>query len=145
MLMLFYTGRHRAAGDVLSAQREAIREGGAVQALIAMRDLAYRLRDALGRGDIDSFGPILHENWELKRSLTDGVSGEMIDDYYGRAMQAGATGGKLLGAGGGGFLLVVASPERQASVRAALADLRETPFRFAARGTQIELFEPPNR
>jgi D-glycero-alpha-D-manno-heptose-7-phosphate kinase len=142
-LMLFYTGRHRAAADVLAGQREAIRDGRSVKALIAMRDLAYRLRDAVGNGDIEDFGSILDRNWELKQSLADGVSDQTTDGLYRRAIEAGATGGKLLGAGGGGFLLVVAPTDRHDSVRSALSDLRETPFRFAARGTQIELFEPP--
>jgi D-glycero-alpha-D-manno-heptose-7-phosphate kinase len=142
-MMLFYTGRQRAAADVLGEQRDAIRDGRSVEALQAMRDLAYKLRDVLGAGDVDSFGAILNENWQLKRSLAAGVSDPTVDDFYARALDAGATGGKLLGAGGGGFLLVTAPAERQPRVREALADLRETPFRFAARGTQIVLFEPP--
>jgi D-glycero-alpha-D-manno-heptose-7-phosphate kinase len=144
-LMLFYTGRQRTAADVLSLQRDAARDGSATETLSAMRDLAYELRDALGEGDIDAFGSILHRNWELKRTLAGGVSDEELDDLYARAIDAGASGGKLLGAGRGGFLLFLAPPERHAALRAALSELRETPFRFAANGSHIQLFEDADR
>ena len=144
-LMLFYTGRQRSAADVLSEQRDAARDGSATETLSAMRDLAYELRDALGEGDIDAFGSILHRNWELKRTLAGGVSDDELDALYAAAMDAGASGGKLLGAGRGGFLLFQAAPERQAAVRAALSELRETPFRFAANGSHIQLFEDSDR
>ena len=140
-LILFYTGRQRAASDVLSNQREAIVQGSVTSTLIGMRDLAHELRETLGRGDVDGVGPLLDRNWELKRSLVDGVSDEEVDGWYHKAREAGASGGKLLGAGAGGFLLVMAPPERQAKVRAALAELREVPFHFAARGSQITLME----
>lgn len=140
-LLLFFTGRQRSADEVLSRQREATETGTAVAALEAMRDLAYELRDRLAAGDAAGVGPLLHRNWELKRTLAAGVSDSEIDAWYETAMDSGATGGKVLGAGGGGFLLVVAPPGRQATVRERLAELREVPFRFAARGTQIELLE----
>ena len=140
-LMLFYTGRQRAASDVLGEQREAIVEGSATQALAGMRDLAHELHATLGAGDVDAVGALLDRNWELKRSLVEGVSDATVDAWYERAREAGASGGKLLGAGAGGFLLVMAAPERQAKVRAALADMREVPFHFAARGTQITLLD----
>jgi D-glycero-alpha-D-manno-heptose-7-phosphate kinase len=138
-LMLFYTGRQRAASEVLSGQRNAIIDGSATTALLGMRDLAYELRETLGRGDAESVGPLLDRNWELKRSLVSGLSDDQIDEWYASARKAGASGGKLLGAGAGGFLLIMASPERQPNVRAALGTLREVPFHFAARGTQITL------
>lgn len=143
-LMLFYTGRQRSADAVLTRQRDAVRGGDTTRALLGMRDLAYRMRDALGEGDIDAVGPMLNQNWELKRQLAEGVTDEQVDDLHRRAMEAGATGAKLLGAGGGGFFLVAAPADRQGSVRSALGELRESPFRFAAKGTQIELFEPPD-
>lgn len=140
-LMLFYTGRQRAASDVLSGQREAIVQGSATTALLGMRDLAFEMRETLGRGDIEGVGSLLHRNWELKRSLVVGLSDAHVDEWYRQAQEAGASGGKLLGAGAGGFLLIMAPPEQQAKVRTALADLREVPFHFAARGTQITLLE----
>jgi D-glycero-alpha-D-manno-heptose-7-phosphate kinase len=137
-LMLFYTARTRAASDVLSGQRDAINAGIAIDALQEMRDLAYRFRDALGRGDADALAPVLGRNWELKRTVAPGVSDSQIDGWYDRALEAGAVAGKLLGAGAGGFLLFMVPPERQAAVRTALNDLREVPFRFATRGAQVE-------
>jgi D-glycero-alpha-D-manno-heptose-7-phosphate kinase len=144
-LLLFYTGRQRSASDVLDAQRGAIRDGDATAALTAMRDMAYELRDRLGDGDSDALGELMGRNWELKRALTDGISDAQVDDWYARALDAGAAGGKLLGAGAGGFLLVMAPADRQPAVRSALRDLREVPFRFAARGTQIVLFDQPEQ
>lgn len=140
-LLLFYTGRQRQADSVLEGQKAAIDDGSAVQSLSAMRDLAYELRDCLGAGDSAGVGPLLHRNWELKRALTDGITDSQVDGWYAQALDAGATGGKLLGAGAGGFLLVVVPDEAQASVRKALGHLREVSFHFSARGTQIELLE----
>jgi len=140
-LMLFYTGRQRAASDVLSGQRAAIVEGRATEALLGMRNLAYELRDTLGRGDVERVGPLLDRNWQLKRSLVSDLSDAQVDQWYQTAQEAGASGGKLLGAGAGGFLLIMAHPEHQAKVRTALGDLREVSFHFAARGTQITLLE----
>jgi D-glycero-alpha-D-manno-heptose-7-phosphate kinase len=141
-LMLFYTSRQRSADDVLSGQHAAIEDGSALEALGQMRDLAYELRDALGRGEADLLGPILGRNWELKRTLTTGVTDAEIDGWYERAIDAGATGGKLLGAGAGGFLLMVAPEDKQPHVRRALRDLKEVPFHFAARGAQVEFLDP---
>jgi D-glycero-alpha-D-manno-heptose-7-phosphate kinase len=95
------------------------------------------LRDRLGAGDAESLGELLHRNWELKRGLTSGITDETLDGWYESAMEAGATGGKLLGAGGGGFLLMSAPPAKHDAVRRALRDLREVPVRFSARGTHI--------
>lgn len=144
-LLLFYTGRQRSASNVLAGQREAIQTGAATDTLVTMRDLAYEMRDRLGSGEVEAIGPLLHSNWELKRSLADGVSDPDLDAYYETARQAGATGGKILGAGAGGFLLVVAPPEVQPQVRRALGQLREVPFRFSARGTQIEFLDPDRK
>jgi D-glycero-alpha-D-manno-heptose-7-phosphate kinase len=136
-LLLFYTGRQRSASDVLTGQRSAVQDGTATESLKKMRDLAHELRERLGAGDVSSLGRLLHENWELKRRLTGGITDATVDDWYERALAAGATGGKILGAGAGGFLLMSAPLERQDAVRAALSDLRELPLRFAARGTHI--------
>ena len=144
-LLLFYTGRERSASDVLSVQRSAIRDGQATAALKRMRDLAFELRERLGAGDDDALPDLLRENWELKRGLADGISDLVVDRWYQLALDAGATAGKIVGAGAGGFLLLLASPERQDSVRAALPQLRELPLRFAARGTHITVLGRPDR
>ncbi len=136
-LMLFYTGRERAAADILDEQQDAIRKGDATRALGRMRDLAFELRDRFGAGDSDALAGLLRENWELKRTLVDGISDENVDRWYESALDAGATAGKILGAGAGGFLLVVVPPERHDPVRSALSELREVPLRFSARGTHI--------
>jgi D-glycero-alpha-D-manno-heptose-7-phosphate kinase len=136
-LMMFYTGRQRTADTVLSDQRDAVVEGSTTDTLIQMRDLAYEMRDALSSGDSAAVGDLLHRNWQLKRGLANSISDDALDDLYDRAREAGATGGKILGAGGGGFLLVVAPERQQEKVRAALSDLREVPFQFSARGSQI--------
>jgi D-glycero-alpha-D-manno-heptose-7-phosphate kinase len=136
-LLLFYTGRERSADSVLDGQRDATRKGHATEALTKMRDLAFELRERLGAGEADALGDLLSENWSLKRTLVDGISDETVDGWYERALQAGASAGKLLGAGAGGFMLLVAPPDKHDAVRIALSKLREVPLRFAARGTHI--------
>ncbi|MDP3768817.1 MAG: kinase, partial [Dehalococcoidia bacterium] len=136
-LLLFYTGVQRNAADVAAAQVERMAGGeseGEVGALAAMVDEACLL---LARGRLDDFGALLHEGWELKRRLGAGVSTPEVDRRYAAARTAGALGGKLLGAGGGGFLLVYAPEGRQEAVRAALADLVHVPFRFEHDGCRI--------
>ena len=91
---------------------------------------------------LTSFGELLHDAWMLKRRLSRQVSTDSIDDQYARARQAGAIGGKLLGAGGGGFLLLYVEPERRDCVKRALPDLREVPFQFESRGSSIILYRP---
>jgi D-glycero-alpha-D-manno-heptose-7-phosphate kinase len=136
-LLMFYTGRERSAADVLVEQRRAVQDGEATEALQRMRDIALELRERLGAGDVDALATLLRENWELKRGLVDGISDQTVDRLYGEAIDAGATAGKILGAGAGGFLLLCVPPERQDAVRAALSQLRELPLRFSARGTHI--------
>jgi D-glycero-alpha-D-manno-heptose-7-phosphate kinase len=138
-LLMFYTGRQRSAADVLDGISSKIGENADLQTSLGrMRDLALELHSSLGNGgDPDILGRHLHENWELKRSLNGGVSTGAIDEWYGRGREAGALGGKVLGAGGGGFLLFYAPPQAQPSVRQALSELRELPFRFTSEGTRI--------
>jgi D-glycero-alpha-D-manno-heptose-7-phosphate kinase len=140
-LLLFYLGGARSADELLARQGNGVRNGDNTHALIGMRELAYRTRDLLADGDVDGVGRLLHDNWMLKRTVADGVTNDYIDQAYERALAGGALGGKLLGAGGGGFLLVHAPEHAQRNVRTALKDLREVPFRFSASGTQIRLVE----
>jgi D-glycero-alpha-D-manno-heptose-7-phosphate kinase len=140
-MLLFFTGRQRSAEDVLARQRAATVDGATVDHLSKMRDLAYELRSRLSEGEPDALGYLLAQNWELKRELAYGVSDGQVDNWYEAALRAGASGAKLLGAGGGGFFLVVGPPERQDAVRRALAELREVPVRLAARGTHIAYLE----
>jgi D-glycero-alpha-D-manno-heptose-7-phosphate kinase len=103
-----------------------------------MRDLAFEMRKAItGDGDIGEFAALLHQGWELKRSMGLGISDEKIDGWYEAARRAGAAGGKLLGAGGGGFLLILAEPERHAAVLEALGRPRWLPARADRFGSRI--------
>ena len=98
--------------------------------------------DCLNAADFTGFGRLLDESWRIKRTLSDKITTPRIDDIYAAAMKAGALGGKLLGAGGGGFILVYADPEKKPAVRRALEDLLEIPFRFEALGSQIIFYQP---
>lgn len=138
-LLLFYTGVQRQAASVLEQQKSAVTDGTAVQTLERMRDLAYALRDQLSAGDVEAVGRLLHENWEFKKGLVDIISSPDVDRWYESGRQAGATGGKVLGAGGGGFLLLFADADRHDAIRRALGELREVPVKFAARGTHISV------
>jgi len=140
-LLLFYTGRQRSASQVLQQQQTAVRNGRAVVTLQKMRDFAYELRERLGAGEVDAVGRLLHENWILKKGLVEDISNADVDGWYERALDAGATGGKILGAGAGGFFLVFAPPDRHDRVRKGLADLREVPLRLAARGSHIAVVD----
>jgi D-glycero-alpha-D-manno-heptose-7-phosphate kinase len=109
-----------------------------MEVLRKMRDLAQEMRTvASGRGDLDEFAKLLHEGWELKRSLGFGIATTVVDEWYEKAREAGAQGGKLLGAGGGGFLLLMAPPERHAAIKRALGHPRELPFEIEPRGSRI--------
>lgn len=137
-LMLFYTGITRKAGDILSEQKKNMNTDTQLrQHLTRMRDQADELRVELGRGNIAALGACLDEGWRRKKQLASGVSAPGLDDIYERAMKAGAKGGKLLGAGGGGFFLFYVEPDSQESVKAALSDLRQVDFRFERQGTRI--------
>ena len=137
-LLLFFTGIQRSARAILSEQKKSIEKSqDSVDTLRRMVDIAYRLRETLMKGDLDSVGTALHESWLLKRSLTTQISSSHIDGLYEMALTAGATGGKIAGAGGGGFLLLYCPAERQAAVRDALKNYEETKFHFDAGGTRV--------
>ncbi len=95
-----------------------------------------------GAGAFVEFGRLLQEGWLLKKSLTEKISLPYVDDIYATARKAGAIGGKLIGAGGGGFLLICAEPEAQAKIRIALKELLHVPFRFESHGSQIIFYQP---
>jgi D-glycero-alpha-D-manno-heptose-7-phosphate kinase len=103
-----------------------------------MRDLAEEMRSVIsGSGNMDDFAALLHEGWLLKKSLGFGITNQRIDDWYSAALKAGAQGGKLLGAGGGGFLMLMAPPENHQAIRDALGNPREIPFEVDRRGSRI--------
>jgi len=141
-LLMFYTGRTRSASELLQRQDAAMKQMSKDTAMNRMVELCFVMRSALMDGDIDSAGEVLHEGWMLKRTLVDGISDPAIDGWYDAARTAGATGGKILGAGAGGFLLVYAPRDRHDAVRSALHDLREIPFRFEQSGSRIVYYNP---
>jgi D-glycero-alpha-D-manno-heptose-7-phosphate kinase len=137
-VLLFYTGGQRSARSILAVQQAQVAQDGAIATTLRrMVDLTYRLRESLTSGDPDGLGRILHESWLLKRSFGDQISTSRIDRLYEAALAAGALGGKLAGAGGGGFLVLYCPPSAQAAVRAALHELREVDFRFDLEGARI--------
>ena len=137
-LLLFYTGLTHSAGEILQEQNKNVAgEDKKFQNLVKMTELAYELREAVGADNLDDFGRILNENWLLKRELASQISNDKIGKYYDLAMANGALGGKLLGAGGGGFLLFYCPKEKQKRLRSALSDLWELPFAMESSGTKI--------
>lgn len=134
-LMLFYTDRTRSADPILADQRSRI--GDRVEELGFLRDLAFRGREALRAGDTDALGALLHENWVLKKRLSDRISDPDIDGMYEVARAAGALGGKIAGAGGGGFLLLYVPLGKQSAVREALSGFRELPIGPSRDGSRI--------
>ena len=102
-----------------------------------MCELTRTLKEELQKNNVDAMGELLHENWMLKKSLASGISNPLIDETYEKAMSAGALGGKLLGAGGAGFMIFYVRPEQQEAVRAALSHLREMDFEMDNSGASI--------
>ncbi len=136
-LLLFHTGLDRQAADVLAEQRANIADRR--PELRQLRDLALHGQQALQAGDIDAIGSLLHAGWQLKRRLASRVTNDHIDELYDRARRAGAIGGKICGAGGGGFLLLYCPPEQQSAVRAALHGYRELEFGLEGEGSLVLL------
>jgi D-glycero-alpha-D-manno-heptose-7-phosphate kinase len=136
-IMLFYTGITRSADAILVKQRANI--SSTRPQLDLLRDLAGFAVDRLRHGDVDSIGPAMRESWEAKRKLAAGVSTDDVDAAVARALDAGATGAKLTGAGGGGFLLVICPPEHQRAVRESLTEMRELPVSLDRLGSRIML------
>ena len=136
-VMLFYTGVTRNANTILAEQNANI--AATRPQLDLLRDLAGFAADRLRAGDVDAIGPALRESWEAKRKLASGVSNDQIDEAVGQALDAGATGAKLTGAGGGGFLLVICPMERQRAVRQNLAYMRELPIKLDRLGSRVVL------
>ncbi|MFA6549427.1 MAG: GHMP kinase, partial [Candidatus Margulisiibacteriota bacterium] len=136
-LMLFYTGITRKASTILTEQRaNSVLQKR--EELLEIKELAYEGKKILEEnGSVDDFGRLLDKGWNIKKRLAKGVSSREIDDMYETAKKAGALGGKIAGAGGGGFLLLYVPYERQGEVRKALISLKETPFQFDPQGSKI--------
>ncbi|MBU4198561.1 MAG: kinase [Verrucomicrobia bacterium] len=139
-LLLYFTGFSRNASEIAADQiRNTPKMEKELQAIQAMVDEAMKI---IGSGDIGDFGRLLHEGWEIKRSLSAKISNAYLDDIYARGLAAGAIGGKLLGAGGGGFMLFFVPPDKQVHFRRQMAPLLHVPFEFESLGSQIIFYEP---
>lgn len=141
-LMLFFTGITRFASDI--ARNQVANFNNRQTELLRMKEMVDEAIDILMNPEtpVREFGKLLHESWKCKRSLADNVSTPVIDAYYEKAMQIGATGGKILGAGGGGFLLFFVAPELQDKVKEGLSDLIHVPFKFENSGSRVVLYQP---
>jgi D-glycero-alpha-D-manno-heptose-7-phosphate kinase len=143
-LLMLYTGTTRSANAILSQQSANTRsEAGKRNILRKMKAQADACRSALEQNCLDEFGELLHEGWLLKKDLASGISNPTIDDWYDRAKKNGAIGGKILGAGGGGFLLLYAHPEHHDLLQEALPELKRTKFLLEPQGSKIIFVEEP--
>lgn len=142
-LLLFYTTLKRDASEVLAKQSQNTQEKR--QVLRDMRDLVPILKSSLSKIEsLDEVGRILNAGWQLKRTITDEISSQEIDGYYDSAIKAGALGGKLLGAGGGGFLLFYADPKNHGNITKAMNGLYKLDFRLDTGGSRITYYDQTN-
>jgi D-glycero-alpha-D-manno-heptose-7-phosphate kinase len=144
--MLFFTGAAHNSWAILQEQETSTRRhsGTAVDALHEVKALGSQMRATLERGELHEFGKLLDEGWQAKRRVSSKISTPRIDELYGLAIQHGALGGKITGAGGGGFLLLYCEGEYQPSVREAMhtASVREMAFGFDTQGAQVLVNDP---
>jgi D-glycero-alpha-D-manno-heptose-7-phosphate kinase len=142
-LMMFYTGLQRFAHEILEDQIERTKAGTVTSNLLELGSLVKDGIEIISKGrDFGAFGEILDRGWAIKRTLSETVSNTFVDGIYERAKKAGAIGGKLLGAGGGGFLLLYVEPYNQPAVRNALSDLKEVKFSFENNGSRTIYYKP---
>lgn len=134
-LLMFYTGINKRSDEILGEQKQ--KTSANLGELTRMADLTGNLMQVLTNGDLNGFGELLHENWMLKQGLASKITNSQINEYYNKARGAGAIGGKVLGSGGGGFLLFYCEEDKQDDVRKALKDLRELKFKFENQGSRI--------
>jgi D-glycero-alpha-D-manno-heptose-7-phosphate kinase len=142
-LLLFYLGSQRKASDILVEQRKNTATAeDKFKVLEQMVDMVYLLHKEIIQGNLDEMGKILHQGWMLKRQLASGISSGFIDQVYEAGIKAGALGGKLLGAGGGGFMLFYAPKEKHNKIRETLKDLKPFDFAFENEGSKLIYFNP---
>jgi len=134
-LLMFYTGVERLSSTILTDQQSGIDDNASY--LDQMVASSEAMREMLVENELRAVGRLLHQGWMHKRKLAPGITSPRIDELYERAREAGAVGGKILGAGGDGYLMLYVEEPDQERVRAALADLKETPFRFEPQGSKI--------
>ncbi len=141
-ILMFFTGFSRFSSDIEKEKVKVIHDKSAeLKEMANMVDIGEQILTDR-HGDLDEFGRLLHESWQLKRGIGSGVSTDALDEIYQRAMRHGALGGKLLGAGGGGFFIFYTPKEYHESVKQALSDLLYVPFQFEDSGTRILYYRP---
>lgn len=143
-LIMFYTGSQRKASDILSEQKKNASQDEKFNVLKAMVSLVFDLRDCLYKENLSDFGKILHENWILKQKLASQISNNDIEEIYKTGLENGAMGGKLLGAGGGGFMLFYCEKEKQSKLIEALKICRNFNFAFERDGSKLIHFTDEN-
>ena len=139
-LLLYFTGKSRPASSILAEQKGNMAHADKRAVLGRMVELVAQGRDALYAGDIETLGRLLHQSWLWKRELATNISSGEIDSIYAHALEHGALGGKVLGAGGGGFLLLVCEKSKQDGLRQAMSHLREIKFNLETQGSQVIYF-----
>jgi D-glycero-alpha-D-manno-heptose-7-phosphate kinase len=139
-MMMFFTGIARDSAEVAKVQTEAISDKTAQ--LLEMKRLVDDAEKILASGDICDFGRLLDHTWQLKRGLTSAISTDLIDDIYAKAKSNGAIGGKLMGAGGGGFMALFAEPDAKVKIREALNEFVYVPFEFENEGSKVIHYTP---
>jgi D-glycero-alpha-D-manno-heptose-7-phosphate kinase len=141
-MVLFFTGFARTASEIAKEQvKETPKRKTELETMRQMVDEAMEIVSNRKR-KMGDFGSLLHESWKLKKSLTDKITSPFIDEIYDAGRDAGALGGKLLGAGGGGFMLFFVAPERREALIRRLSKLLCVPFRFSSRGSHVVVYEP---
>jgi D-glycero-alpha-D-manno-heptose-7-phosphate kinase len=140
-LLLFYTGMKRSASEVLAEESRSISQGhdGVAAALHRVKEIGFEVKDALERGDLRRFGELLDDHWQSKKRLSPRVSSDRIDRWYDLAKESGALGGKIMGAGGGGFFMFYCDNHKKARLREAMASegLREIRFAIDFEGSKV--------
>jgi D-glycero-alpha-D-manno-heptose-7-phosphate kinase len=142
--LVFFTGRTRSASAVLANQSAAMKTADRRALMRRMVKLAYEMKEQLESGTLEHIGSLLNENWRLKSQLTSGITDTQIDTFYATGIANGAQGGKLLGAGNGGFIMFFAPKERHKQIIESLSYLEPIKFRFDRTGTQIVFYQPSN-
>jgi len=141
-ILVFFTGRTRSASAVLANQSKAMETNDRRELMRRMVKIAFEMKQQLESGTIEYFGNLLDENWRLKSQLTTGITDSQINSWYLKGMSHGALGGKLLGAGNGGFIMFFAPKDKHEKIKSALSELQTVKFSFDRNGTQIVYYQP---
>lgn len=136
-ILMFYLGGTHSASAILREQSQNVKTVDKATVQKQMCDITRKLKEELQNNNVDAMGELLHQNWMLKKSLASGITNPLIDETYDKAMAAGATGGKLVGAGGAGFMIFYVPEEKHEAVRKALSHLREMDFEMDNSGASI--------